>query len=339
MSSSLSYIEEDFGILTDDDLYLDCVLIKPENMKDTDLRILRVWVPKYPLTKSSIINCARQEVKSYGSSGKIAHLVFDLRATGDSDGTMGDYNFQLDLHAVKEWAKERFGRINFSFLGTPYSKEGQVNLWPLRPGSVLESYYYKPRNASISPTTVLYLSTYSNFSRADDTLCTNLAQAGYHVYGLDPLRYLLHASSIRRLKPEYLWEDMQILTQMLPSEPIIISQPLASGLGIMWTSGVQKVRGLIAIGRAKAGLSPKHIFHNNNPYSFLLNRYLDDIAGRPFTLVMHKENSLGGDEDEMNALFQTSKEPHRLERVRRVTLDLLLTLLKWTEEKSTFDLL
>ncbi len=335
---SIPYIEENFGILTDDDLYLDCILIRPENMKDDDLRVLRVWVPKFPLTKTSVITCARQEVKSYGSDGKIAHLVFDLRATGNSDGTTGDHNFQLDLHAVKEWAKERFGRVNFSFLGSPISREGQVNLWPLRPGSVMESYYYKPSNASLNPTTVLYLSTYSNFSHADDALCTSLAQAGHHVYGLDPLRYLLHASAKRRLKPGYLWEDLQILVQMLPSEPIIISQPLASGLGIMWTSGVQKVRGLIAIGRAQPGLSPKHIFQNNNPYEFLLNRYVADIAGRPFTLVMHKESALGGNEDEMNGLFQVSKEPHRLERVRKVTLDYLLTLLKWTEEKSTFDL-
>lgn len=334
MASSLPYAEESFGILTDDDLYIDCILVKPTEMKDEDLRVLRVWVPKYPLTKSSVITCARQDVKSYGPKGKIAHLVFDLRATGDSDGVMGDHNFQLDLHAIREWAKERFGRINFGFLGTPTSEAGQVNLWPLRAGSVMESYYYPPIGKEMSPPTILYLSTYSNFSRSDDKLCTKLAHKGYHVYGLDPLRYLLHASTNYRLKPEHLWRDLEILIQMLPTKPIIISQPLASGLGILWASGVKKVKGLIAIGRAQAGVSPKHIFQNSNPYTFLLDRYIGEIAPRPLTLLMHNNNALGGSEDEMNGLFQTSKPPHRLERIKKVTADVLIDLLQWTVESA-----
>ena len=76
--SSLTYIEETFGILTDDELYLDCILVKQANVSDADLRVLRVWVPKYPLTKTSVLTCARQEVQSYGPDGTIAHLVFDL---------------------------------------------------------------------------------------------------------------------------------------------------------------------------------------------------------------------------------------------------------------------
>jgi hypothetical protein len=335
MASTLTYVEENFGILTDDDLYLDCILVKPARMKDENLRVLRVWVPKYPLTKTSVISCARQEVKSYGVNGKIAHLVFDLRATGESEGSMGDHNFQMDLHAIREWAKERFGRINFGFLGNPTSENGQVNLWPLRPGSVLESYYYSASGTALAPPTILYLSTYSNFSRTDDILCNSLAQAGYHVYGFDPLRYLLHASTAHTLKPDHLWEDLSMLVQMLPSEPIIIAQPLAAGLGIMWASGVKKVRGLIAVGRAQAGVSPKHIFQNRNPYTFLLDRYVADISPRPLALVMHKGSSLGGDEDEMNGLFHTSKAPHRLERTRKVTLDILIDLVKWIEKESS----
>jgi len=34
------YIEENFGILTDDDLYLDAILIKPANLTDETLRVL-----------------------------------------------------------------------------------------------------------------------------------------------------------------------------------------------------------------------------------------------------------------------------------------------------------
>ncbi|MFQ5434305.1 MAG: hypothetical protein ACE5FD_05460, partial [Anaerolineae bacterium] len=122
------YAEESFGILTDDELYLDCILIRPVKLKDEELKVLRVWVPKYPLSKSSVITCARQEVKSYGPDSKIAHLVFDLRSTGDSDGMMGDDNFDLDLTAVADWADERFGKINFGFLGFPTIDGGKVNV-------------------------------------------------------------------------------------------------------------------------------------------------------------------------------------------------------------------
>jgi hypothetical protein len=330
MTSTLPYTEEPFGILTDDNLYLDCVLVKPTDLADEELRAIRVWVPKFPLTKSSVITCARQEVRSHGAKRKVAHLVFDLRGTGDSEGSLGDHDFQQDLHAVSEWAKERFGRINFGFLGTPGSKNGRVHLWPLRAGSVMESYHYPATGVRVPPT-VLYLATYGSFSNADEAICNRLADAGYHVYGLDPLRYLLHASANHRLKPDDLAADLQILIQMLPSKPIIIGQPLAAGLGLMWASRVNKVAGVIAIGRAQAGLSPSHIFQNSNPYTFLLHRYVAEISPRPLALVHLQNNPLGGDEDEMATLMQSSKLPNRLDRVSSLSLDLLLELLDWMQ--------
>jgi hypothetical protein len=332
MTSTLPYSEETFGILTDDNLYLDCILVRPTDVSDEEMRALRVWVPKFPLTKTSVITCARQEVRSYGSKRKIAHLVFDLRGTGDSEGVLGDHNFDLDLQAITAWAKERFGRINFGFLGTPTSENGRVNLWPLRSGSVMESYYYPATSPALAPPSVLYLSTYGNFSRTDDAVCEALAARGYHIYGLDPLRYLLHACAHHRLSPDDLWADLQVLTQMLPSRPIILGQPLAAGLGIMWASRVQKISGVIAIGRAQAGLSPNHIFHNNNPYTYLLHRYVPDIAPRPFALVMLKGHALGGDEDEMATLSQSSKPPHRLEQTEKLTLEFLHELLRWVTQ-------
>lgn len=331
MTSTLPYMEEPFGILTDDNLYLDCVLVKPVGVSDKSLRAIRVWVPKYPLTKSSVITCARQEVRSHGVKRKVAHLVFDLRGTGDSEGVLGDQDFKQDLHAIAEWAKERFGRINFGFLGTPDSGNGRVNLWPLRPGSVMESYHY-PATGSLLPPSILYLSTYGSFSRTDDAICNKLAAAGYHVYGLDPLRYLLHASANHRLRPDDLAADLQLLIQMLPSKPIIIGQPLAAGLALLLTSRVNKVTGVIAIGRAQAGLSPSHIFHNNNPYTYLLHRHVADIAPRPLALVMLKGNALGGDEDEMTTLMQSSKMPNRLEQVSTLSMELLLELLTWVQK-------
>jgi hypothetical protein len=330
MTSTLAYTEEPFGILTDDNLYLDCVLVKPVGIADDVLRAIRVWVPKYPLTKSSVITCARQEVRSHGAKRKVAHLVFDLRGSGDSEGAMGDHDFKQDMHAIAEWARERFGKINFGFLGTPESKNGRVHLWPLRPGSVMESYHY-PATGTQLPPTVIYMSTYGNFSRTDDAICANLAEAGYHVYGLDPLRYLLHASANHRLSPDDLAADLQILIQMLPSKPIIVGQPLAAGLALLWASRVNKVTGVIAVGRAQAGLSPSHIFHNNNPYTYLLHRHVAEISPRPLALVMLKGSALGGDEDEMATLMQSSKLPNRLEQVSSLSLELLLELLNWMQ--------
>ena len=187
----------------------------------------------------------------------------------------------------------------------------------------MESYHY-PATGSLMPPTVLYLSTYGSFSRTDDAICNKLAAAGYHVYGVDPLRYLLHASANHRLSPDDLAADLQILIQMLPSKPIIIGQPLAAGLALMWTSRVNKA--------AQAGLSPSHIFHNNNPYTYLLHRHVPDISPRPLALVLLKGNALGGDEDEMTTLMQSSQMPNRLEQVSSLSLDLLLELLTWVQK-------
>lgn len=325
-----TYTEESFGILTDDDLYLDCILVRPPNIPDENLRAIRVWVPKYPLTKSSVIVCARQEVHYFGDKHKIAHLTFDLRGTGQSEGVMGDENFDMDLHAVREWAKERFGKIKMSFMGTPYSENGRVNLWPLRKGSLMESYHYPATSSQVTPPTIFYMSTYGSFSRSDDLICTRLAQAGYDVYGADPLRYLLHASAQTRIRPEDLQADLQIFIQMLPKPPVILAQPLAAGLGLIWASRVQQIKGIVAIGRAQAGLSPQHIFHNQNPYNYLLSRHVKDIAPNPVAFVRLANHSLGGDEKELATLYQSSHDPHRLESVEKLRFKFITDLLEWT---------
>ena len=330
MTTTQFVTEETFGILTDDDLYLDCILVRPTTISDEDLRALRVWVPKYPLTKSSVVTCARQEVQFFGQSHKIAHLVFDLRGTGQSEGVMGDHNFDMDLHAIREWAKERFGSIKLGFMGTPYSENGRVNMWPLRKGSMMESYHYPAISGDVTPPTVLYLSTYGNFSRSDDVICTRLAEAGYDVYGADPLRYLLHASSRNRLQAEDLQGDLQIFVQMLPNPPIVLAQPLASGLALMWATLVQQLKGVIAIGRAQAGLSPQHIFHNQNPYNFLLSRYIKQISPNPVALVHLTKHPLGGDAQELNALYQSCQEPRRLETIEKLRFKFLTEMLAWT---------
>ncbi len=335
MSISKTYVEETFGILTDDGLYLDAVLVKPANLTDEKLRVLRVWVPKYPLTKSSIITCARQEVKSYGADGRIAHLAFDLRGTGDSDGNLSVMNFKMDLQAVAAWAEERFGeKVNFGFLGTPTLKDGRVNIWPLRAGAVMETYYFPATGKDVIAPTVIYLSSYGHFGRSDERMCYQMSQAGYSVYGLDPLRYLLHASVQEPLTPEMLCSDLNLLMQMLPNEPILVGNPLSAGLVLLWGIGVNRVKGVIAIGRAQSGLEAAHIFNNANPYTFMLSRKIANVAPRPLSFIRLEGHPLGGDEAAMEALFNSSKEPHRFETAVSLTPELLLDHLKWIEEAN-----
>ncbi len=330
MPATLPYTEEAFGILTDDDLYLDCVLVKPANLSDDALRLLRVWVPKYPLTKASTITCARQEVRSYGADGKIAHLVFDLRGTGESDGVPGDQSFDLDLKAVRAWAEERFGRINFGFFGFPHSEKSRVYMWPLRQGLMMESYYYHPGGTAVPPPSLLYLSSYGNFSLSDESRCLALARAGYSTYAIDPLRYLLHASQERPLTIQDLREDLHTLVQMLPSPPLIVARPLAAGLGLLWAAENEEVGGVLAIGRAQSGLAARHVF-NNRREDFSLSRFVSQISPRPVAYVHYEGHPLGGDPQKLQALYDQSKEPRQLTAVASLSPNFVLDQVAWLE--------
>ncbi|MDX1662312.1 MAG: hypothetical protein R3272_00870 [Candidatus Promineifilaceae bacterium] len=330
MVASQSYEEEAFGILTDDDVYLDCILVKPKNMTDDMLRALRVWVPRYPLTKSSIITCARQEVQSYGADGRIAHLVFDLRGTGNSEGKKGERNFEMDLQGVRLWAVERFGKINFGFLGTPQGAE-QVDVRPIRPNVVMELYHYRPSSTAKKPP-LIYLATYGNFSPQDNTLCCALADAGYDVYGMDPLRYLLHASVGGRLEVRELWQDMRALCRQLPGRPLVVGQPVSAGMALLWSSGVEAIDGVVAIGRAQIAFKPLHIFKNDNPHVFFLSRYVHKIAPRPMALVMLTDHPLGGERDEMAALYQSAVGVREIKQAAKITPEFLLQRLNWLQK-------
>lgn len=329
MDLSPTYVEESFGILTDDGLYLDCILVKPGDMADEALRALRVWVPKAPLTKSSVITCARKEVAPYGRSGHVAHLVFDLRGTGNSDARNEAY--ELDLAAIRAWAGERFPvpDLNLSFFGRPETSSKQVSLWPLRPGVVMECYHYPAAGLPSVHPPVLYLSTYGNFDRRDDALCVALAQAGYDVYGIDPLRYLLHASAKKRLTVELLQQDLASLGQMLPDAPFLVGQPIAAGLALFWAAEGEQSRGVIAIGQAQLGFKPRHIFDNSSSHTFFLGRYVQKIAPQPAAFVGLNHHPLGGDTNELAALHQNCGHPRRLEHVERLTPEFLLDMLSW----------
>lgn len=327
-----AYVEESFGILTDDDLLLDSILFRPAQVDDDSLKALRVWVPRYPLTKASVVTCARQEVDALGSDAQVAHLVFDLRGTGESEGPADDRDFDADLRAIKLWARERFGDISIGFLGRAQGAE-QVDVRPIRPGVVMELYHFHPSGETQQPP-VLYLSTYGNFSASDERTCQTLAHAGYDVLALDPLRYLLHAAAQGRITVRELWDDLETLCRQLAEAPLLLGQPVSAGLALLWASGVEDTRGILSLGQAQRAFRPRHIFANDNPHTFFLGRYVHKIAPRPVVLVRQTDHPLGGDRDELSALYQTSGRPRRLKEVERATDELLLQYLDWLKDPT-----
>jgi hypothetical protein len=324
------FVEETFGIQTDDGLYLDCILVRSPEVEDEQLETIYVWVPCYPLTKNSLITCARQEIEADGAEGTVGYLVFDLRSTGESDGDVGDKNFDMDLHSISEWARERFGDVEVEFHGSPQC-HGQANIVPLRAHAIMENYFYVPstNEANGDLPAIIYLSSYHDFSEEDDDLCQYLAQVGFPVYGLDPMRYLLHASALGRVTPSVLWEDLTVFCQTVSASPIIIGQPLSAGLALLWTAGLKRVRGAIAIGEVQTGFSPWHIFDNSKISTFFLNRYVYRIAPRPIVLTLLEGHPLGGKVNEIAALYQSCGHPRRAERIKKVTPEFLLKMLAW----------
>ena len=331
-----NYIEESFGILTDDDVYLDCLLVRPKNSTDEQLKALRVWVPRHPLAKSTLLTCARQEVNAMGVDGNIAHMVFDLRGTGESEGSPRDRNFEMDIVGIKAWASERFGNINVGFLGIPDSKVGRVNFNPVRPGVVMENYFYPPQVVEGEParSPVIYLSTFSLFSQMDDALCTALSRAGYPVYGLDPLRYLLHAASRERLTPPIIWSDWRAFLRSIGEPAFVVAQPVSAGLGILLAANVDMIRGLIAIGRAQIAFKPWHIFSQDNPYVFMLAKHVYNIAPRPAMFVVTERPHRPEDSEELSILYQTALEPRKLVRVPQIDPATLLKMMVWLENPT-----
>lgn len=327
--SNRTYSKETFGVLTDDDLLLDCILFKPNQVRDADLRALRVWVPRFPLTKASVVTCARQEVRALGSEGRVAHMTFDLRGTGNSEGQPKDFNFERDLEAIRLWAEERFGQISVGFLGRPQGEE-QVDVRPIRPGVVMETYHYRAESKDGSP--LLYLATYGRFSRSDERTCLALASAGYDVFALDPLRYLLHASAKERLDPVTLRRDLDAFCKQLPQAPLLIGQPVAAGLALLWASGVENTAGAIAVGQAQVAFKPRHIFANDNPRTFFIPQHLRGASHKALALVLVTDHPLGGEREELAAIYETYSGPRRMETTKEVTPSFLLEMLDWAEK-------
>lgn len=341
MSSDSFYEEEAFGVLSSDEIYLDCILVRPKGIPDKDINALFIWVPRYPLTKTTLINCARHDIQADWRQGKALHLVFDLRGTGDSDGDRNDKNFDRDIKGLQIWAAERFGKIEVVLLGIA-DGHGQAAISPIRSGVIIEYYHYPaetPNDNDTEPAKLplFYLSTPGNFSIVDDELCQRLARAGYEVFGLDPLRYLLHASAKAPLNPADQWADLEIFYDMVTGPAIIIGQPLSSGLAMLWASGVERIRGVIAIGTAQDVFNPWHIFDNNNPHNYFINRYLYRLSPRPIAFVKIEGHELGAESREIAAYFATVGHPRLAEKTDEVSPRFLLKLLAWIENELPVD--
>ena len=319
--------EESFGILTEDDIYLDCILVLPDDLQDKDVVTIRVWVPRYPLTKSSLITCARQEVEAFGRHNQTAHLVFDLRGTGESEGSFRNQEYEEDLKGILLWAEERFGEIKVTFMGLPLSESSQVSLLPLRPGVVMETYRFP--TVGIDPPRLIYMSRYGNFGLRDEKMCMALQAAGYEVYGMDPFRYLLHASASELLTAETASTDLQMFMQFLDRPPLIMAQPVSAGLALLWAASSESVRGVLGMGRFQAGLKPPHIFDQAQKQGFQLQHIVGRIAPRPVAII----GPANSDGDEASSLYSFLAEPRRLERAQLLSSDYLLSLLRWLEEK------
>jgi hypothetical protein len=318
--------EEHFGILTDDELALEATLIRPAGLADEEVHAVQAWVPKYPLTRSSVLTTARAEVAAIGASSKMVNLTFDLRGSGESDGIPSDEGFQIDLHSAREWAKERFGPdVIFRTLGFPDLGEAdRLVALPLRPGVLAELYRYDPDD--VSQGRVLYLSQYTDFSRDDDALCRKLAEADYTVHGGDMMRYLLPAAP---LTLEALWEDGGMLGMQIGRPFYLIARAFAAGPALAMAAGVRSVGGVIVTGPAQAGLEPPHLFAQDDLARLQLADLVRQISPRPVVFLWNRAAAGRVPPDGLKSVYEQAGKPSLWGVVPQLDALILLNALKW----------
>ena len=318
--------EEHFGILTDDDLALEATLVRPEMLIDENVRVVQVWVPKFPLTRSSVLPAARAEIAAAGASVRMVNLTFDLRGSGESDGTPGDEGFEIDIHSVHEWAKERFGPdVVFRALGFPdLGRANRLIALPLRPGVVAELYRYNPDDESKGR--VLYLSTYGDFGREDDALCRALADADYTVYGGDLMRYLLLAGP---LTPEALLGDGAALGTLIGQPFFLIARAIAAGPALVIAAGVPAVGGVIVTGPAQVGLAAPHLFSQDDPAKLDLTHLVTGLSPRPAVYLWNRAEAGRTTADALKEIYNQTGKPSLWGAVREINASILLNALGW----------
>jgi len=318
--------EEHFGILTDDELALEATLIRPAGLSDEEVRAVQAWVPKYPLTRSSVLTAARAEVAAIGAASRMVNLTFDLRGSGESDGIPSDEGFGIDIHSAQEWARERFGPdVIFRALGFPDLGEAdRLVALPLRPGVLAELYRYDPDD--VSQGRVLYLSQYTDFSRADDELCRKLADADYTVHGGDMMRYLLPAAP---LTLESLWEDGGMLGMQIGRPFYLIARAFAAGPALAMAAGVESVCGVIVTGPAQAGLEPPHLFSQDDLARLQLVDLVQQISPRPVVFLWNRAEAGRIPPDGLKSVYEQAGKPSLWGPIPQLDASILLNALKW----------
>ncbi len=323
--------EEFFGILTDDGLALEATLVRPAGMPDRNVQVVQVWLPKYPLTRGSVLTLARRDTIATGERSRMVNLTFDLRGTGESDGIPSPEGFEIDLRSAHEWAKERFGHdVVFRPLG--FADLGGANRLvtiPLRPGVLLELYCYNSVGASKG--NVLYFSQYTSFNRGDDALCREVADAGYTVYGGDLVRYLLLAGPAT---PEDLWADGRALALQMDQPLYLVARAFAAGPAMVMAAGVPAITGIIVTGVAQEGLQPAHLFAQDNPAHFMLSRHIKKVGPRPIIFLWNRAEAGQFLSVSLKGIFELAEQPRLWGVVVHVDSSILLNALNWLKDNG-----
>jgi len=291
-----------------------------------------VWVPKYPLTRSSVLPAARRSAMAVDENPWTVQVVFDLRGSGESDGTPSKEGFEIDLHSVSEWAHERFGlRAKVQFFGFPdMGGADRLITMPLRPGVMIELYRYNPR-VKPSKGSVLYFSQYFDFTRDDDVICRSLADKGFIVYGCDLMRYLLLAGPLTMTE---FMDDTRVLASQLESPLFLVARAFAAGPALAMAAGVASVRGVLVTGPAQQGLSSAQHFVQDNPAHLLLSLLIREMASRPAIFLWNVTESGKLDPNSLKIIHDAKADPKLWAVVKQVDGPVLLNALGWLINKS-----
>ena len=331
MLDRTNLVEETFGILTDDGLALEATLVRSANLFDRDVRVVQAWVPKYPLTRSSVLQAARYDSLASGLASSTANIAFDLRGSGESDGVPSREGFDIDLRSVHAWAQERFGpNVVFRQMGFPeLGGANRLITLPLRPGVVAELYRYNPPGRNKA--NIIFFSRYTHFSHRDDALCRAIADDGFTVYGSDLMRYLLLAAP---LTVEALYKDANTLAAQTQQPLFFIGRAFSAGPTLLMATGTPAINGVIVTGPAQEGLTLPHIFSQENPARFLLSRYIKALEPRPSVFLWNQSESGQLSPEGLQTLHSMLESPSLWGMIPKINAKVLLNALVWLINNS-----
>jgi hypothetical protein len=323
--------EETFGILTDDNLALEATLVRPADLKDDTVRTVQVWVPKYPLTRSSLLPAARASTMAAGADQGVVNLTYDPRGAGESDGVPSQQGFEIDVSSIGEWARERFGaQIELVVFGfADMGRANQLITMPLREGVFLEMYRYSPNGNGRG--TVLYFSRYTHFGRDDDGLCRAMADEGYMVYGGDLMRYLLLAGPEVALTT--FLEDLGVMIRYAERPLFVVARAFAAGPALVLAAANKAIDGVVVAGPAQEGLTLAHLFSRERPSQLVLLRHTRDYAPRPGVFLWDTAAAPRLDAQGLRAIHDAMEGPRLWGTVPRVDAALLTNALRWLAEQ------